>query len=79
MTPSRPHLVKRVGRRVNNLYSTPKHISQGSVQIRGGSRFEYMRNPSQNPKPVVHMYPFEALGESFKLIPTLQNVRIVLP
>ena len=79
MTQSRPHLVKRVDCHADNLYSTPEHISQVCVQIRGGSRFEYMRNPSQNPKPVVHMYPFEALGESLKLVPTLQNVRIVLP
>jgi hypothetical protein len=63
MTQTRPHLIKRADRATISLYSTPKHVSQGDVHIRGSSRVYYMRYSSQNPKPVVHMYPFEALGE----------------
>jgi hypothetical protein len=79
MTRSRPHLVKRADRAAISLYLTPKHVSQGGVQIKRSSRFHYMRYSSQNPKPVVHMYPFEALGKSLELAPTLENVRSVLP
>ena len=71
MTQSRPHLVKCADRATTSLYLTPKHVSQGGVQIRGSSRVYYMRYLSQNPKPVVHMYPLEALGECLKVVPTL--------
>jgi len=79
MTRSRAHLVKRADRAAISLYLTPEHVSQGGVQIRGSLRYHYMRYSSQNPKPVVHMYPFKALGESLELVPTLQNMRSVLP
>jgi hypothetical protein len=50
MTQTRPHLIKRADRAAISLYSTPKHVSQGGVQIRGSSHFYYMRYSSQNPK-----------------------------
>jgi hypothetical protein len=71
MSQSSPHLVKHADRAATSLYLTLKHVSQGGVQISGSSRVYYMRYSSQNPKPVVHMYPFEALGELLKLVPTL--------
>ena len=59
MTQSRPHLVKRADRAAISLYLTPKHVSQGGVQIRGSSRCHYMRYRSQNLKSEVK-YPFRS-------------------